>query len=82
VIILYVWSRKNQDLFIHVMGLLPLKAPYLTWFFMLMNIILGESIRSDVIGILIGHTYFFISDIMPKLPSFKGLEPLRTPKFM
>jgi Derlin-2/3 len=52
------------------MGLIPLKAPYLTWFFILMNIIVGESIRSDIIGIFVGHTFYFLTDVLPKLPHF------------
>jgi hypothetical protein len=37
---------------------------------MLINITMGESIRSDLIGILIGHTFFFLTEILPKLPHF------------
>jgi Derlin-2/3 len=73
VIILYVWSRKNQGFMIHIMGIFPIQAPYLTWFFMLMNIMMGESVRSDLVGIFIGHAYYFMADVLPKLPSFKGM---------
>jgi hypothetical protein len=79
---MYVWSRKNQEFFIHILGLLPLKASYLTWFFVLMNIIVGESIRSDLVGIMIGHTFYFLTEILPKLPHFKDTNPMQTPKFM
>lgn len=64
------------------MGLLPIKAPYLTWFFMLLNIMMGDSIKSDLIGILIGHFYYYMTEILPNLPKFKNLHPFSTPKFM
>jgi len=64
------------------MGVFPLKAPYLTWFFMLLNIMVGESIKSDLIGILIGHFYYYMTEILPKLPQFKNKQPFATPSFV
>ena len=47
-----------------------------------MNIIVGESIRSDLVGILIGHTFYYLTEILPKLPHFKNTNPLNTPKLL
>ena len=66
----------------HIFGLIPLKAPYLSWFFVVMKLMIGESIRSDIVGIMIGHTFYFMTDVLPKLPHFKGLQPLKTPKLL
>jgi hypothetical protein len=49
---------------------------------MMLNIIFGESIRSDFIGIAVGHLYYFLVDVLPKLPHFKNMNPLATPKIM
>lgn len=29
--ILYIWSRRNKNAVLHIFGLFPLKAPYVTW---------------------------------------------------
>jgi len=50
------------------MGIFPITAPYLTWFFMLINIMVGDSILGDLIGIIIGHFYYYMTEILPKLP--------------
>lgn len=36
--ILYIWSRRNKNTVLHIFGLFPLKAPYVTWFFYLNTI--------------------------------------------
>jgi len=80
--ILYYWSRKNVNVFIHIFGLLPVRAPYITWFFVFLEIIIGGSIESDLLGIVTSHVYFFFSEIYPKLPLSKDIYLLKTPGFI
>ena len=91
--ILYIWSRRNKNTVLHIFGLFPLKAPYVTWFifivnidllgiqrfFVLLQLLLGEGILSDLLGIIIGHIYYFFVDIYPKLPLSKDCKVLDPP---
>lgn len=81
-ITLFIVELYSPFLFFLVFGIFPLKAPYLTWFYMLINIMIGESIKSDLIGILIGHFYYYMTSILPKLPLFKDKYPFATPIFL
>ena len=64
------------------MFVIPIRAHYMTWFFIFMNIIQGRSIRANIIGVFVGHTYYYLTAILPKLPHFKDISILSTPKFM
>jgi len=48
-------------------------------FFVLLQLILGETILSDLLGIIIGHVYFFLVDIYPNLPLSKDHKILDPP---
>jgi len=78
--LLYLWSRYNRNAIFLVLGIFPIKAPYITWFSMLMNIKRGEPISYDVIGIGIAHIFYFFHEVYPKLPQSKGVRVLKTPQ--
>lgn len=80
--LLYIWSRYNQNVVLLVFGFVPMKAPYITWFFVLFDILVGKSIQADILGIVLGHAFYFFHDIYPKLPLSKGKQLLKTPAFL
>ncbi|CAD8102689.1 unnamed protein product [Paramecium primaurelia] len=80
--LMYVWGRQNQERPLLFMFVIPIKAQYMVWFFIFLNIISGRSIQSNLIGALIGHTYYYLAYVVPKLPRFQGLQLLTTPKFL
>jgi Derlin-2/3 len=45
-------------------------------------IIFGSSPKFDLCGIAAGHMYFFIEDVIPKLPETEELRLLKPPKFL
>jgi len=79
--LLYIWSRYNQNVVLLVFGFVPMKAPYITWFFVLFDILIGKSIAADLLGIVLGHAFYFFNDVYPKLPLSKGKQFLKTPAF-
>eukprot|EP00011_Vannellida_sp_DIVA3-517-6-12_P008099 CAMPEP_0114632428 /NCGR_PEP_ID=MMETSP0168-20121206/14930_1 /TAXON_ID=95228 ORGANISM="Vannella sp., Strain DIVA3 517/6/12" /NCGR_SAMPLE_ID=MMETSP0168 /ASSEMBLY_ACC=CAM_ASM_000044 /LENGTH=217 /DNA_ID=CAMNT_0001844039 /DNA_START=28 /DNA_END=681 /DNA_ORIENTATION=+ len=76
----YVWSRRNPHSVLNLFGILRFRAPYLPWVLMGLGYILGQDLAHDVLGIAVGHVYFFLEDVYPlKRP---GRRLLRTPGFM
>lgn len=43
---------------------------------------IGESIIGDLLGIIIGHIYYFFSEIYPKWEMSEDVRIFRTPLFM
>eukprot|EP00759_Apiculatamorpha_spiralis_P007504 PhF_6_TR1462/c0_g1_i1/m.2633/K13989/DERL2_3; Derlin-2/3 len=77
--VLYVWCRRNPYEHLHILGLVPVGAPYIPYVFVVLSLVMGHSLRDDVLGILVGHTYWYLADIAPRILKF---EIIRTPFFI
>lgn len=58
------------------LGLFTFNAPYLPWVILGFGLMLGQSPVFDLLGILIGHIYFYLEDV---LPAYIGRRILVTP---
>lgn len=77
--IVYVWSRRNPSVLMNFLGILNFNAPYMPWVLLGFSFLLsGQLPVSDVIGIVVGHAYYYLCDIFPRL---YGWHPLQTPDF-
>lgn len=77
--VLYVWSRRHPDAETSIWGF-RLKAIHLPWGILAFHVILGDSPIPDVIGIVVGHLYYFLVVIMPATRNGKRL--LWTPEWL
>lgn len=41
IMILYLWSRRNKEMIVSIMGFIPVRAPYLTWIFIGISYLFG-----------------------------------------
>ncbi len=54
-------------------GLLPLTAPYLPWVLLGLSLALSSGgVTFDLIGIAVGHVYFYFEDVYPALAESRG----------
>ena len=49
------------------LGLFTFTAPYLPWVILGFGLMLGQSPVFDLLGILIGHIYYYLEDVLPQL---------------
>ncbi|XP_060552747.1 derlin-2-like [Ruditapes philippinarum] len=80
IMLVYVWSRRNPYVRMNFFGLMNFQAPYLPWVLLGFSLLLGNSVIVDLMGIAVGHIYFFLEDIFPQQPG--GFKILRTPGFL
>nr|XP_020654782.1 uncharacterized protein LOC110081966 [Pogona vitticeps] len=80
IMLVYVWSRRNPYVRMNFFGLLNFQAPFLPWVLMGFSLLLGNSIIIDLLGIAVGHVYYFLEDVFPNQPGGKKL--LLTPGFL
>ena len=83
----YVWARgpENLNVRMSLLGLFPFNAPYLPWVLLGFSLLLGNPIETDLMGILVGHIYFFLDRIYPKVADVRGWQwrrPLNLPKYL
>lgn len=77
--LLYVWSREFPNAQINIYGLVTLKAFYLPWAMLALDVIFGSPLMPDLLGIIAGHLYYFLTVLHP-LATGKTL--LKTPRWV
>ena len=65
-VLLYVWSRKSPYIDVTFWGF-QFKAWHLPFVLLLFTFIMGNSPVLDIFGILVGHLYHFLMDIVPRV---------------
>ncbi|KAF6146321.1 hypothetical protein GIB67_042363 [Kingdonia uniflora] len=77
--LLYVWSREFPTAQVNIYGLVSLKAFYLPWAMLALDVIFGSPIMPDLLGIMAGHLYYFLT-VLYLLSSEKHI--LKTPNWV
>lgn len=68
----YVWGRRNEDIKMTFLGVLQFNAPYLPWVMLTFSALLGHSIAMDLIGICVGHMYYYLEWVYPTMAEIRG----------
>ena len=75
--------RRNETFPMNFLGILNFPAPWLPWVLLAFSTILGASPVVDLIGIFVGHVYYYLEDIVPRMPGrFRGKKLIFTPKIL
>lgn len=77
--LLYVWSREFPNAQINLYGLVALKAFYLPWAMLALDVIFGSALMPDLLGIIAGHLYYFLTVLHPLAG---GKNILKTPMWV
>jgi len=80
IMLVYVWSRRNPMVRMNFFGLLNFQAPYLPWVLLGFSLLLGNAVLVDLMGIAVGHVYYFLEDVFPAQPG--GFRVLQTPRII
>jgi len=68
----YVWGRRNEDARMSFLGFFQFNAPYLPWVMLGFSVLLGNGVVMDLIGIVVGHTYYFCEFVYPVVADIRG----------
>nr|CAH7744819.1 unnamed protein product [Callosobruchus chinensis] len=80
IMLVYVWSRRNPFVRMNFFGLLNFQAPYLPWILLAFSVLLGNAVYVDLVGIAVGHIYYFLEDVFPNQRG--GFKILKTPSLL
>lgn len=79
--IVYIWAKRNPFIHMNMFGVFNFTAPYLPWVLLLFSLVVsGSAPINDILGIILGHIYFFLQDVYPV--AFKAAPFLKTPYFL
>jgi hypothetical protein len=71
-LMVYVWARRNPHVRMSFLALFSFNAPYLPWVLLSFSVVLGNSATIDLIGIIVGHVYYFLEDVYPIIADIRG----------
>lgn len=77
----YVWSKKNPAALVQVF-FITLSAAYLPFVLTALSFLMGGSVVDHIIGIFVGHIYYFFTEIYPLMPTSGGIRIFKTPKLL
>jgi Derlin-2/3 len=72
----YVWGRRNEDVTMSLFGF-TFTAPYLPWVMLGFGLVVGNAIDMSLVGILVGHTYYFLEYVFPAIADIRGWKTKR-----
>uniref|UniRef100_A0A182VUI8 Derlin n=1 Tax=Anopheles minimus TaxID=112268 RepID=A0A182VUI8_9DIPT len=78
--VLYVWCKLNQDVIVSFWFGMRFKAMYLPWVLLGMNMILSAGSIFSLVGIFVGHAYYFLKFSYPS--ELGGPSLIETPFFI
>lgn len=73
----YVWGRLNESVRMSFLGFLTFNAPYLPWVMLGFSVLIGNSITMDIIGICVGHLYYFLEFVYPLVAEIRDWKNKR-----
>ncbi|WUR02154.1 derlin-2 (DERL2) [Vairimorpha necatrix] len=74
--ITYIWTRNNPNAMVQMFGFINFPAFYLPFIVPLFMLITEKHVLlEDLLGIFVGHVYYFFKSVYPKF----GFDLLRTP---
>lgn len=76
--VLYIWSKRYPTMQVSIWGF-PVPALYLPFALCALSVCMGNSVSDLVHGIVIGHLYYFLVDVVPMV---YGKDVLHTPQFL
>jgi len=59
------------------LGVFTFTAPYLPWVMLTFSVLLGNPVTVDLIGIFVGHMYYFLEYIYPVIAGIRGWKVKR-----
>jgi len=77
--VLYVWCQFNKDRVVSFWFGMVFKALYLPWILVAFNMILRGGGINELLGILVGHTYYFLAYQYSQ--DYNGSVLIQTPQF-
>ncbi len=59
------------------LGFLTFNAPYLAWVMLGFSILIGNAIIMDILGIVVGHVYYYLEFVYPVMADVRGWKVKR-----
>eukprot|EP01084_Bolivina_argentea_P072287 131265_1 len=80
--LVYIWSKRNPWTQLQFIGLMNFTAPWLPWVLLGLSLLLGHDVTADLLGIVVGHCYYFTKWIYPEITHPNKIQLIQTPRWI
>jgi hypothetical protein len=84
-VIVYVWAKRHSAAPMALFGVVRFPGAWLPYVLLAFSLLFGQSIEVDLLGMAVGHCYFFFADVWPALAAHRGWKMTRvvsTPRIL
>lgn len=74
----WIWCRRNPSAQLSIY-MFKFSANYFPFALMAFHLLMGMSIMDDIVGIVVGHAFLFLRDMLPKT---HNIDILQTPQWL
>ncbi|KAE8258469.1 hypothetical protein A4X13_0g1667 [Tilletia indica] len=85
IVLVYIWSRRNRHVRLSLFGIIVVTAPYLPWSLVACSWLINYDSRlimGDLLGIFVGHLFYFWDDVWPREHKSHGRSLMRAPAWL
>lgn len=79
---LYIWARMNPNIPFNFLNVFNFRSCFLPYFMFMLILLSGYDPTMDLVGNLVGHLYFYLTMVVPKIPEMHQTNVLQPPKFL
>ena len=79
---LYYWARRNPNIEMSFLDVFHFRSCFLPFFMFMMIFLSGYDITLDVMGMIAGHAYYFLEDVVPRVPETRSHRILKAPRWL
>ena len=73
---LYIWARKNPNIPFSFFNVINFRCCFLPIFFLLLVLLSGYDPTMEILGNVVGHIYYYLTDVVPLIPETQDLKLL------
>ncbi|KAJ1991261.1 hypothetical protein H4R33_001422 [Dimargaris cristalligena] len=79
-VIIYVWAQRNPHVLLNLLGLFTFRAPYFPFVMIGISYLFNNQFPvQSLLGLAVGHLYYFLEDVWPHNPASGQRRWLSTP---
>eukprot|EP00117_Sycon_ciliatum_P021860 scpid96677/ scgid3961/ Derlin-2; Degradation in endoplasmic reticulum protein 2; Der1-like protein 2; F-LAN-1; F-LANa &gt; Derlin-2; Degradation in endoplasmic reticulum protein 2; Der1-like protein 2 len=79
IMLVYIWGQRNRFVRMNFL-FITFRAPQLPWVLLGFSFVLGSVFWVDVLGIAVGHVYYFLADVFPRMEG--GCDVVSAPRIL
>ena len=80
--VLYLWARKIPNIDLNFFDVFVFRSCFLPYFYITITALCGYTPINQIIGCAVGHLYFFLDDVVPRIKETQDCRVIKAPEVL